>query len=197
MGHTTVNCDNPGSRSRKRPSHGLRRIPRWAGAVGLGCLLGLGAFFQAKASSHGKSPDGATGVSMGPMMRADIAPPLGVAGGMSPKQGVFMPSLRFMHMRMEGNRDGTNNLGTAEVLEQFPITPVKMDIDILMAGALYAFTDDLSVMAMLPYIWKSMDHVTRAGVEFTTKSESFGDLRVIGGYDVYKSGKHTVNLQRA
>ncbi len=133
-------------------------------------------------------------MSMGAMMRPDMAPPLGVAGGMSPKQGAIMPSLRFTHMRMEGNRDGTNDLSTAEVLDQFAITPLRMDVDMLMASAMYGITDDLSVMAMIPYIWKSMDHVTRTGVEFTTKSESFGDLRIVGGYDVYKTGKHTIKL---
>lgn len=105
-----------------------------------------------------------------------------------------MPSVQYMHMRMDGNRDGTDNVSTAEVLTEFPIAPLSMDVDMLMAGAMYGITDDISVMAMIPYIWKSMDHVTRMGAEFTTGSEGFGDLRVIGGYDVYKTGKHTIKL---
>jgi hypothetical protein len=32
------------------------------------------------------------------------------------------------------------------------------------------------------------------GTEFTTESEGFGDFRVIGGYDVYKTEQHTVSL---
>jgi len=32
------------------------------------------------------------------------------------------------------------------------------------------------------------------GSHFTTNSEGFGDFRLIGGYDVYKSGGHTINL---
>jgi hypothetical protein len=32
------------------------------------------------------------------------------------------------------------------------------------------------------------------GTEFTTDSEGFGDVRLIGGYDVYKSQRHTVKL---
>jgi hypothetical protein len=131
---------------------------------------------------------------MGAMMRPDMSPPLGVTGGMSPKQGVFMASLQYMHMRMDGNRDGTDDVSTAEVLAQFPVAPLSMDVDMLMAGAMYGITDDISVMAMIPYVWKSMDHVNRMGAEFTTESEGFGDFRVIGGYDVYKTERHTVKL---
>ena len=128
------------------------------------------------------------------MMRPDMPPPQGIVGGMSPKQGAIMPVLQYMHMGMEGNRDGTSGVSTAEVLSQFPVAPLSMDVDMLMGGVMYGVTDDISVMAMVPYVWKSMDHVTRMGVDFTTKSEGFGDLRLIGGYDVYKMGGHTINL---
>ena len=189
-----MNCESPRRPFRKeaskRPRSKLTSLG-CAGAIGLSCLLGLGAYFEANADSRGNA---SKEMPMQAMMRPDMAPPLGVAGGMSPKRAVFTPSLRFMHMRMEGNRNGTNNLSTAEVLDQFSITPKKMDVDVLMASAMYGITNDLSVMAMIPYIWKSMDHVTRTGVEFTTKSESFGDLGIIAGYDVYKTGKHTIKL---
>ena len=153
----------------RRPSHRPRSkltILRRAGAVGLGCLLGLGTIVEANAYNHGNSPDrpspgvaevssdGMTGMSMermGAMMRPDLSPPLGVTGGMSPKQGVFMPSLQYMHMRMDGNRDGTDDVSTAEVLAEFPVAPINMDVDMLMAGAMYGVTDDISVMAMMPY----------------------------------------------
>ena len=197
---------------RRRPSHRPRlklTILRRAGAVVLGCLLGLGTIVEANAYNHSHSADapslaaaeatsdGMTGMSvegMGAMMRPDMSPPLGVTGGMSPKQGVFMPSVQYMHMRMDGNRDGTDDVSTAEVLAEFPIAPLNMDVDMLMAGAMYGITDDISVMAMISYVWKSMDHVNRMGTEFTTKSEGFGDLRVIGGYNVYKTERHTVKL---
>ncbi len=69
-----------------------------------------------------------------------------------------------------------------------------MDMDMLMARAMYGITDDISVMAMVPYIWKEMDHVTRMGAEFTTRSEGFGDVRLIAGYDVYRSTRDSIKL---
>ena len=131
---------------------------------------------------------------MGSMMRPDMAPPQGLIGGMSPKQGAIMPVLQYMHMGMDGNRDGTDDVSTAEVLAKFPVAPLSMDVDMLMAGTMYGVTDNFSIMAMVPYIWKSMDHVTRMGVGFTTQTEGFGDLRLISGYDIYKTGGHTINL---
>ncbi len=146
-------------------------------------------------------PDGMGGMGgmggmdgMGAMMRPDMAPPEGIMGGMSPRKGTLMLSLRYMHMRMDGNRDGTDDVSTSEVLAQYPIAPLNMDMDMLMAGAMYGITDDISVMAMVPYIWKEMDHVTRMGAEFTTRSEGFGDVRLIAGYDVYRSTRASIKL---
>lgn len=178
-------------------------------AVALPGLLGVAAPMEANAH---RSTEFASGPSlaaadssmdsmgemsmqgMGSMMRPDMAPPQGVMGGMSPKRGAIMPSLQYMHMRMAGNRDGTSDVSTADVLSQFSVAPLDMDVDMLMAGVMYGVTDNISLMAMIPYIWKSMDHVNRAGTKFTTKSDGFGDLRVIGAYDVYKTSHHTIGL---
>ena len=131
---------------------------------------------------------------MAGMMRPDMAPPVGVMGGMSPKQNSFMLALQYMQMRMDGNRDGTSDVSTAGVLSQFPVAPTDMDMYMLMGSAMYGITDDISVMAMAPYIWRSMDHVNRMGAEFTTDSDGIGDVRVVGGYDVFKTPGHTVKL---
>jgi len=80
------------------------------------------------------------------------------------------------------------------VLAQFPIAPLSMDVDMLMAGVMYGITDDLSLMAMVPYVWKSMDHVTRGGAAFTTRSEGVGDARAILAYDLYKQGGQSLEI---
>ncbi len=59
---------------------------------------------------------------------------------------------------------------------------------------MYGFTDDITVMAMVPYVRKSMDHITGMGVEFTTESEGFGDVRAVGGYDLFKSMDRTLKV---
>ena len=128
------------------------------------------------------------------MMRPDMAPPVGVMGAMSPKEGTLMLSLQYARMKMDGNRDGTDDVSTAEVLSQFSVAALSMDVDMLMASAMYGVTDDITVMAMVPYVRKSMDHITGMGVEFTTESEGVGDVRAVGGYDLFKSMDHTLKV---
>ncbi|MFQ5656775.1 MAG: transporter [Candidatus Methylomirabilales bacterium] len=57
-----------------------------------------------------------------------------------------------------------------------------------MFEVMYAPSDDLTLMAMLPFIRKSMDHVTRTGVKFTTESEGIGDFQVKALYTFYRVG---------
>lgn len=131
---------------------------------------------------------------MSAMMRPDMAAPAGLPAGMSPKPGAVMLSLQAMGMRMDGNRDGVDDVGTQEVLSRFPMAPLDMDMEMLMFGAMYGVTDDLSVMAMVPYLWMEMDHVTRSGVNFTTRSEGIGDIGLLAGYDLYRARGHAIKV---
>ena len=141
------------------------------------------------------APNGNVGMEMGGMMlRPDMAPPAGIMGAMSPPQGKFMLSFSYMRMSMDGNRDGTDRLSTGEVLDQFPVTPLDMDMDMFMLGGMYGITDDISVMAMVPFISMKMDHRTRMGVTFTTRSSGLGDIRVLGGYKLWSGMGQTVKL---
>ena len=96
--------------------------------------------------------------NMSAMMRPDAAPPTGVVGGMHPSEGVLMPVFSFMNMEMDGNRSGTQSLSTSDVLSQYMVAPLSMSMNMAMIGLMYGVTDDISVMAMLPYANKSMKH---------------------------------------
>ena len=126
--------------------------------------------------------------------RPDMAPPSGVVGGMSPPAGRLMLALRYMRMRMDGNRDGTSDVGTAAVLVRFPVTPVRMDVDAAVLGAAYGVTDKLFVGTALPYLHKERDHRTRAGGSFTTRSGGLGDARVMLGVTAFAAGRHTLRI---
>ncbi len=120
--------------------------------------------------------------------------PIGVMGDHTHKAGEIMLSYRYMYMKMDGNRDGTNNLSREEVLEDFPVTPVDMDVQMHMFGAMYAPTDYITLMFMVPYIKKSMDHVTRSGARFETNSEGFGDIKSTGLFRVFYKKDHQIHL---
>jgi len=88
---------------------------------------------------------------------------------------------------MDGMRDGTRGVSDGKVLERSMATPKNMDTDMHMLGVMYAVTDyavtdDLTLMAMIPWINKGMDLKTRMGQCFSTSSQGVGDVRLSGIY---------------
>jgi hypothetical protein len=61
--------------------------------------------------------------------------------------GEVMLSYRFMQMRMDGLRDGTDRIGAGDVLQQFPVTPLTMPMSMSMIGVMYAPTDWTIIVA--------------------------------------------------
>jgi len=126
--------------------------------------------------------------------RPDGHAPISLMGEHRHDAGEIMLSYRYMHMKMEGNRDGTDDVSTQQVLSDFPVAPLRMTMDMHMFGLMYGVTDAVTAMVMLPYIKKSMDHVTRMGATFTTESEGFGDARLSALVRLYDEGHHRVHL---
>ncbi|MEM8982663.1 MAG: transporter [Pseudomonadota bacterium] len=136
---------------------------------------------------------------------ADIRPtdhaPIGVMGDHTHERGEWMFSYRYMHMQMDGNRDGTSSLSPAEIattaVNRFGmpptlrVVPTEMTMDMHMFGAMYAPSDRLTLMAMVNVIDKEMDHVTFQGAAgttqlgvFTTQTSGLGDTRLAALFDL-------------
>ena len=116
--------------------------------------------------------------------------PIGVMGDHMHDAGEVMVSYRYSRMGMSGNRDGTSRESDAEVLRQFPVAPTDMDMEMHMVGAMWAPIDAVTLTAMLPFIRLSMDHVTRSGVEFTTRSTGIGDFKFGGLFRLWEIEHH-------
>lgn len=112
--------------------------------------------------------------------------PIGMMGDHLHPKGDWMVSYRYMHMEMEGSLKGDDRIRTRDIIsptgEGFLVTPTEMTMDMHMLGIMYAPTDNLTLMAMAPYIRNSMDHLTRMGATFTTDSEGIGDVKVTALY---------------
>ena len=104
--------------------------------------------------------------------------PIGVMGDHLHRAGEFMFSYRAMFMDMHGNRDGQSNRTPAEVRRSFPVVPTQMRMAMHMLGAMYAPTDDWTLMGMAPYVRLDMDHVLPTGARFTTSSTGLGDVKL-------------------
>ena len=137
--------------------------------------------------------------------RADGHAPLGVMGDHTHSAGEIMVSYRYMLMDMSGSVDGTASLTDAEIVDpagayQFMVTPTAMPMQMHMLGMMWAPTNSLTLMGMVPYLSNSMDHVTRMSVmadpeavAFTTGSSGIGDVKLSALYVLARPGRQRVH----
>ena len=114
--------------------------------------------------------------------------PIGVMGDHNHKAGEWMVSYRYGFMKMDGNRDGTDDLTSTEVLSDFMVAPVDMTMQMHMFGLMYGITDRLTMMGMGSYVRKSMNHVTRMDKRFEVETRGLGDTKLLGLLTIYDSG---------
>ena len=125
-----------------------------------------------------QDPGDLTALSLEELLETDLVP-LNVAGLHTHFEGEWMIRARYMLMDMAGNRDGTASVGEAEVLQDFMIAPTRMRMHMEMLEVMYAPSDELTLMLMVPLRQVSMDHVTRMGTRFTTSANGIGDLTLM------------------
>ncbi|MGB1457196.1 transporter [Spongiibacter marinus] len=119
--------------------------------------------------------------------------PIGVMGDHTHKAGEWMFSYRYMAMEMEGNLGGGDSLSAREITGTmmnpgpYMVAPLSMDMEMHMFGAMYAPSDDVTLMFMLPYLSNEMDHQTRMGGSFTTESSGWGDVKASALVTLYTS----------
>lgn len=123
---------------------------------------------------------------------ADYAP-IGVMGDHPHQQGGAMLSYRYIIMRMKGLRDDAERISRSEVLQDFMVTPTSMDMEMHMFGVMYTPIERLTLMLMLPFVRLEMDHQTRTGGTFTTRSDGIGDIRATALVDLWRGDGHEVH----
>lgn len=147
--------------------------------------------------------------SSGP--RADGHAPIGVMGDHIHKKGEWMLSYRFMHMDMQGNQKGKDNISPDTIVTSIPnrfgppatlrVVPTEMQMDMHMLGAMFAPTDNITLMAMLPILDNEMKHITYQGMmgtnqlgTFKTTSKGIGDLKLSALYGLYNDGTTKIHF---
>jgi hypothetical protein len=166
--------------------------------------------------AHEGAPHGGPNVTFSdlPPLNADGHAPIGVMGDHRHKVGEVMLSYRFMHMHMEGYRSGTDGLSPAEVAitpnrffglpgqpPNIRIVPDWMTMSMHMFGAMYAPSDRVTLMAMMPYVKKEMNHFVFAGPagttllgKFQSNSEGWGDAKLSALIGLHESGNARLHL---
>jgi hypothetical protein len=129
--------------------------------------------------------------------RPDGHAPIGVMGDHMHAVGEWMLSYRYMNMKMDGMRDGTDDLSSQKIFDQgYMVAPTDMESHMHMVGGMYAPSDTLTIMLMASYGEKEMNHLTRPGSmartrmgeRFPMNTEGWGDLSVSAMYLLYREG---------
>ena len=130
--------------------------------------------------------------------KPDSHAPIGVMGDHLHKKGEFMLSYRYMRMTMKDNLVDSDDISPETIVTTIPnrffgnpgmpptlrVVPVEMTMDMHMVGAMYAPSDNVTLMLMGMIVSNDMDHITfqggigtnQLGV-FTTSASGLGDTR--------------------
>jgi len=118
----------------------------------------------------------------------DVAP-AGIGGDHSHLKGSLMASYSYGRMEMSGIRHGTNDISRSEALSSFMMAPKEMNMEMHMLGFMYGVSDEFTIMAMAPYVRKSMTMVNRMGMDVTSKTQGLGDFKLSSVYNIYDSNE--------
>lgn len=147
-------------------------------------MLLAALFLSSMQVSHAATHDHHANHSGHDHTRPDSHAPIGVMGDHLMREGEIMLSVRYMAMTMDGNRTGTDSVTTP--LPGYMVSPLSMDMSMHMFGAMYAPSDKLTLMLMLPYTNVSMDHlVNMSGANFTTEAKGIGDVKLAATYGLF------------
>lgn len=134
--------------------------------------------------------------------RSDAHAPIGVMGDHLHPKGGLMVSLRTMHMKMDGNRKGSNKVDDQEIFQKYTVAPQNMSMQMHMLGVMYAPSNKVTLMAMQNFVIKKMDLTAQMTMpngmlmqrDFSTKSSGFGDLKLGALYSLWSSSKTSAHL---
>ncbi len=135
-----------------------------------------------KKSSDDASHAGTRAGSMTEMMGAPGLVPFDIMTGQA---GKWMVGYQFMSEKMDGNLAGTAPVSEATIVKSYLAAPTDMTMQMHMGMVMYAPTDKLTLMGLLPYISMSMGELHRDGTRSTERSEGIGDLELRGLYSLY------------
>jgi hypothetical protein len=79
-------------------------------------------------------------------------------GIMTGEAGRWMVGYQFMFDDMNGSLVGTQEISDSQILKEFPAAPTDMTMQMHMARLMYAPMDELTLSAMVPYVWKEMNN---------------------------------------
>ncbi|MEQ8359649.1 MAG: transporter [Cytophagales bacterium] len=120
--------------------------------------------------------------------------PIGIMGDHLHHKGGWMFSFRAMNMNMSGNLTGNTEIADMNIFRNYMLAPQQMNMRMYMIGAMYAPSDNFTLMIMQNYVKNSMDLNNMMGMSFSTESKGFGDLKVSALYGLMSKKNSSFHL---
>jgi hypothetical protein len=124
-------------------------------------------------------PQDLTGMSLEELLHEEIVP-INVLGNHTHLQGEFMVGYTYMYEDMGHNQEGTADVSAGQVLQRYPVAHTHMTMQMHMIDLMYAPSDTVTLMAMIPFKDMTMEHLTRTGERPTAYSSGLGDVTFMG-----------------
>jgi hypothetical protein len=124
-------------------------------------------------------PQDLTGMSLEELLHEDIVP-INVLGNHTHLKGQIMVGYTYMYMDMGHNQEGTRDVSEGEVLLRYPVVHTHMTMQMHMIDLMYAPSDTVTLMGMIPFKDMAMEHLTRTGERPTAYSSGLGDVAFMG-----------------
>jgi len=111
-----------------------------------------------------KIPGDLTTLSLEQLMELEVVP-INVLGGHTHPAGQWMVGYRYMFTHQGDNLVGTNEVSTRRLLRRYLLAPDSMDMEMHMLEGMYAPTDRLTLMLMVPYsrMWMEKQSLFSSG----------------------------------
>ena len=181
-------------------------VKLWSAAALCAALIAGSATAQMAMDGHDMKAG-----QKGQMGHGGMHGPIGVMGRHTLPKGKFMLAYRAGHMEMSGLRSGTTDYAPDVAATTLPngfappatlrVIPLTMEGDMQMVGGMYGLSDKVTLMAMVPYVKKSMTALTYSGMAGATRlgtntmsSEGLGDIKVGALFNVHKKKRERLTL---
>lgn len=129
------------------------------------------------------------------LYRPDGIGPAGVFGDHTLKGGgTVLWTYRMQVQEYQGILDGTRHVSNAAVLSSFAYSPTRASIQKHIIQMEYAPTDDLTVMAYVPFYQNSIDFVDATGAAIRTSFTNPGDIPISFMYVLKRWHRQQIHL---
>lgn len=128
------------------------------------------------------------------LYRPDGFAPLGVLGDHTLQASRLLVSYRFNQTSFRSNLNGTHLVSDQEVLAAFGSSPRRMVSQRHLVVLEYAPTDDLTLLAQLPFVQTSVDHLLRSGANLRTDYTNIGDIGLQSLLVLWRGNRRQLHL---